>query len=87
MAAGEDAIAGAAEHPLGIACDDIRRLVEVLDLVDDAVAQQKAVDRLQWNARDRVRHRAAADAWRELDGAPGSAAIEGQPRLAVDVDQ
>ena len=29
----------------------------------------------------------AADSWRKLDGAPGSAAIEGQAWLTVDVDQ
>lgn len=87
MPARENAIPGAAEHPFGITSDDIGRLVEILDLVDDAVAQQKTVDRLQRNARDRVGHRTAADPWRELDGAPGLAAIERQARLAVDVSQ
>ena len=87
MAASEDSVTGATEHAFGIAGDDVRRLVEILDLVDDAVAQQKAVDRLQWNARDRIGNRAAADAWRQLDGAPGSAAVEGQTRLPVDIDQ
>ncbi|MNF96577.1 hypothetical protein D3C84_793720 [compost metagenome] len=87
MAAGENPVAGAAEHPFGIAGDDVRRLVEILDLVDDAVAQQKTVDRLQRNARDGVGHRRTVHPWRELDGAPGSPAIEGQARLTVNVDQ
>ena len=78
MAAGKDAVTRAAEHPFGIASDDVRRLVEVLGLVDDAVAQQKAVDRFQRNARDSLGHRAAANPRRQLDGAARLATLEGQ---------
>ncbi|MNN56729.1 hypothetical protein D3C81_1716770 [compost metagenome] len=87
MTAGEDTVAGATEYALGITGNDIRRLVEILGLVDDAVAQQEAVDRFQRDARDGVGHRTAAHPWRKLDGPPRGAAIEGQARLAVDVDQ
>ncbi len=87
MATGEYSITGTAEHPFGIAGDDVGRLVEILCLVDDAIAQQKAVDRFQRNARNGIGHRRAADSWRKLDCAPGSAAIEGQAWLTVDVNQ
>ena len=87
MATSENAVAGAAEHPFGIAGDDVRSLVEVFGLVDDAIAQQKAVDGFEWNARNRLGHRTGANAWRELDGAARLAAIEGQAWLAVDVTE
>ncbi|MNY24351.1 hypothetical protein D3C86_1580600 [compost metagenome] len=38
MAAGKDAVTRAAEHTFGIASDDVRRFVEILGLVDDAIA-------------------------------------------------
>ncbi|MNT42122.1 hypothetical protein D3C72_1785220 [compost metagenome] len=68
MAAGKDAVTRAAEHPFGITSDDVRRLGEILGLVDDAVAQQKAVDRFQRNAGDNLGHRAAANLRRQLYG-------------------
>src|SRR5690606_37536828 len=64
-----DAVTGSAHHTLGLASDDIRPALELLDVVNDAVTQQEAVDRFQRNGRNGFGQRGAAYFRRQLDGA------------------
>lgn len=87
LAAGVDAVAGAADDPLGVAGDDVRRAGEGLLVIDDAVGQQEAVDLVQRDGRDGLGDRRAADLRRQLDGPARFATVQHQARLAIDVDQ
>src|SRR5690606_25332354 len=82
-----DPITRAADNPFGITRNDIGRTIELFRTVDDAVAQQKAVDRLQRDGGNGFGHRCGAHRGRELDGAARSAAVEHQPWLAINIDQ
>src|SRR5690606_37417799 len=82
-----DAVTGTTDDPLGIARDDVARGLELLGAVDDAVAQQEAVDGFQRNGRDGFGHRRGTHGRRQLDGTARGAAIEYKPRLTIDIDQ